>query len=296
MSDGWKLNAGDLFHGIPRPLWTLHESIGSFRRYCRPNRAQCRSHCTLPSRRRFHHSQYPAIDPTQHHLDCSEKIILVTGAGSGIDEATAIAFAKANAKGIVLLGRNQTTLQATAIKIATENHKTRTFVVTADITSREQVQSAFTKIIEHLKAAPDVLVNNAGGLLAFGAVADIDIDGFSKTYELNVLVPLINTQAFIRAARSSKSPVAGRVIINILLAELTYHKHLQQSPTAPPSSRTPRSRKTYTTNILTSLLSTCSPASSRPSWQGRLEGRRRTTRTCQPAWLCGWLRIRGQRH
>lgn len=30
------------------------------------------------------HDQYPAIDPTQPQLDCSKKIVLITGGGRGI--------------------------------------------------------------------------------------------------------------------------------------------------------------------------------------------------------------------
>lgn len=176
----------------------------------------------------YHHSQYPAIDPTQAHLDCSDKLILVTGAGSGIGEAIATAFSKAHAKGIVLLGRNEATLQSTATKIAAESDKTEVLVVRADITSREQVHAAFTKITDHFNAATDVLINNAGGLLAFGAVADIDIGGFWKTHELNVLGPLIVTQAFIRAAKASVQPDARRAIINIPSGSA----HIPYAPTA----------------------------------------------------------------
>lgn len=110
-------------------------------------------------------------------------------------------------------------MQSTATKIAAESDKTDVLVVTADIMSREQVHAAFTKITDHF---------NAGGLLAFGAVADIDIGGFWKTHELNVLGPLIVTQAFIRAEKASAQPDARRVIINIPSGSA----HIPYAPTA----------------------------------------------------------------
>lgn len=176
----------------------------------------------------YHHQEYAAIDPTQAYLDCSNKIILVTGAGTGIGEAIAIAFAKARAKGVALLGRTEATLKSVADKIASRSQQTDTLVVTADITSREQVAAAFEKVTKHFDTAPDVLVNNAGGMLATGSVADIDIDGFWKTHELNVLGPLIVTQAFIRAARASTQSDARRTIINIPSGAA----HLPYAPTA----------------------------------------------------------------
>lgn len=109
-----------------------------------------------------------------------------------------------------------------------ESDKTDTLVIPADITSRQQIESAFANITEHFDAAPDVLINNAGRLLAFGAVADIDIEAFWKTYELNVLGPLIVTQAFIRAAKASKEPDTRRIIINIPSGGA----HIPYAPTA----------------------------------------------------------------
>ena len=65
----------------------------------------------------YHHEQYPAIDPTQKELDCSEKVVVITGGGRGIGKAIAVAFAKAHAKGIVLMGRTRSTLETAAAEV-----------------------------------------------------------------------------------------------------------------------------------------------------------------------------------
>lgn len=106
----------------------------------------------------YHHDEYPAIDPTQAALDCSQKVVFITGAGSGIGEAIAIAFAKAHAQGVVLLGRTQSTLHDTAEKVkAASDGRTEPLVAVADITSGSQVQAAMELAIRHFGGrVPDV--------------------------------------------------------------------------------------------------------------------------------------------
>lgn len=162
----------------------------------------------------YHHDQYPAIDPSQPALDCSKKVVLVTGAGTGIGQAIAVAFAQAHAKGIALLGRTKSTLEETASKIKAVNANTEVFITTADITSASQVQSAMDSIISHFNTVPDGLVNNAGGMMGSGPIIDVDLTEFQKCLELNTMGPLTVSQAFLRANRTH-TPNMTRTIINI---------------------------------------------------------------------------------
>lgn len=127
----------------------------------------------------------------------------------------AIAFAQAHAKGIALLGRTKGTLEETASEVQQTTSTTDVFVATADITDQTQVQSAFTAMVEHYGVAPDVLVNNAGALVARGAMIDVDIEQLWKSFDVNTKGPLIVSQAFSRAARDSREPDALRTLINI---------------------------------------------------------------------------------
>lgn len=163
----------------------------------------------------YHHNQYPAIDPTQPSLNCSGKIVLITGGGRGIGQAIAVAFAKAQATGIALLGRTKSALDETAAKVQeSSNGKTDAFVVTADFTVKHQVKQAFDSTIEHFGSVPDVLVNNAGGFAGTGHIGDVDIDEFMKTYEMNVRGPLTVMQTFIQATRKEPQD-KPRTIINL---------------------------------------------------------------------------------
>lgn len=162
----------------------------------------------------YHHDQYPTIDPTRSALNCSKKIVLITGAGRGIGQAIAIAFAQASAKGIALLGRTRSTLEETAAKVKDVHKDTDVFITTADITSPPDVQSAMDDVVDHYKAVPDVLVNNAGGVMGRGVLIDVDIAEFWKCHELNTIGPLAVSQAFLRANRTH-TPDVPRTIINL---------------------------------------------------------------------------------
>ena len=164
----------------------------------------------------YHHDRYPAIDPTQTALNCSNKIVLITGAGRGIGKAIAVAFAQAHVKGIVLLGRTKSTLDETATEVKeASGGRTDAFVVTADIMSQSGVQTALDSTIEHFGGrVPDILVNNAGGLHGIGNLTDVDIDDFMKAFDLNVKGPLVVLQTYLRANRKH-SPDAPRTVINL---------------------------------------------------------------------------------
>lgn len=164
----------------------------------------------------YHHDVYPAIDPTQPALDCSSKIVLITGAGRGIGQATAVAFAKAHAKGIVLLGRTKSTLENTAEEVKrVSDGKTDVFITTADFTKHDQVEAAMESSIDHFGGrVPDVLVNNAGGLVGIGDLIDVDIDEFMKAFDMNVRGPLTVAQTLLRACRDH-SDDKPRTVINL---------------------------------------------------------------------------------
>ncbi|HSO89085.1 MAG TPA: SDR family NAD(P)-dependent oxidoreductase [Draconibacterium sp.] len=86
------------------------------------------------------------------------KIILITGASSGIGEATAKEFAKAGAE-VLLVARNASKLQNVVDEILISGGKARFFA--ADISDFKAVE----KLAESVKkevGVPDIIVNNAG--------------------------------------------------------------------------------------------------------------------------------------
>jgi short-subunit dehydrogenase len=93
-------------------------------------------------------------------MDIKGKIVIVTGASSGIGEATAREFAKHGTK-IVLAARRVDKLESLAQEIASLGTGAETLVVQADLSKLEDIQSMIRQTLEKFNRI-DVLVNNAG--------------------------------------------------------------------------------------------------------------------------------------
>jgi NAD(P)-dependent dehydrogenase (short-subunit alcohol dehydrogenase family) len=97
---------------------------------------------------------------------------MVTGAGRGIGQATAMALAEAGFA-VGLVGRTREELEQTAAGVAERGMDQ--LVAVADVTNRESVHQAVTDIETRLSSI-DVLVNNAGSMTAIGPIWEVDPD------------------------------------------------------------------------------------------------------------------------
>ena len=88
----------------------------------------------------------------------NNKIVLVTGAGSGIGRETAYAFGRENVQ-LILFDKNEDGLKVTANELKDIGNNART--LTVDVTSEKQVQEAVETVIREFGVI-DVLVNCAG--------------------------------------------------------------------------------------------------------------------------------------
>lgn len=121
-------------------------------------------------------------------MEIKEAVVLVTGASSGIGEATARAAAQSGAR-VVLLARRKDRIDALAEELG------NALAVACDVTRPEQVHQAVRAAMDKFGRI-DVLVNNAGqGLNA--AIEDIGIDNFRELLNLNTIATLITMQAVI---------------------------------------------------------------------------------------------------
>ncbi|KAF2809262.1 NAD(P)-binding protein [Mytilinidion resinicola] len=109
----------------------------------------------------FHSTAYPSISPTNPVLSAANKTILITGGGSGIEKAIAIAFAAAGARAVIILGRTVSTLISTAATASGHVTATRSFV--ADIRDADVLSNAVKSVREEFGGV-DVFVANAGDL------------------------------------------------------------------------------------------------------------------------------------
>jgi NADP-dependent 3-hydroxy acid dehydrogenase YdfG len=116
-------------------------------------------------------------------------IALVTGASSGIGEATALALAEEGAA-VALVARRRDRLEALAERIG---DATQTLVIEADVTDLGQAQRAVSTTVSELGRL-DSLVNNAGVML-LGPIVDAPIEEWQRMVNLNLLGLLYCTHA-----------------------------------------------------------------------------------------------------
>jgi len=109
-----------------------------------------------------------------------DKVVLITGASSGIGEATSIEFAKKDSI-VVLVGRRKEKLLEVEKKISKNN--ITTMVCPCDISDKSQVKEMCKTVLEKFHRI-DILVNNAGFAI-YGKVSDLDIDEIESQMATN---------------------------------------------------------------------------------------------------------------
>ena len=135
------------------------------------------------------------------------KVVVVTGAGSGIGEASALAFARDGAS-VVLVGRRSAPLEASAKVISDEGGEA--FVVAADVSRSDDVDHLMSETMERFGQL-DVVFNNAGIQGDGAPIADMTETAFDDLIAINLKGPWLVTRA---ALRLMVPAARGGVIIN----------------------------------------------------------------------------------
>lgn len=112
-------------------------------------------------------------------LSFEGKVVIVTGASSGIGAATAVEFSQEGAS-VVLVGRNEDNLKETQSQCKPGDHLT----IIADLREPKQVESVLQQTIAKYNRL-DVLVNNAGAG-KYGAIQDFTMEDFDWMMSLNL--------------------------------------------------------------------------------------------------------------
>jgi NADP-dependent 3-hydroxy acid dehydrogenase YdfG len=147
--------------------------------------------------------------------DLQGTVALVTGASSGIGEATARDLA-ARGAAVACAARRKDRLEALADRIAAEGGTA--WVVEADLTDSDQAREAVEQAVRVLGRL-DILVNNAG-LLRRGPFADGPVADWEQMIRLNLLGSLYCAHAalphLLRAAQDGPRQVADLVNVSSL--------------------------------------------------------------------------------
>jgi len=135
---------------------------------------------------------------------------LVTGAGSGIGRAVALALLDAGFT-VTLAGRRADALDET-VALASKTSDAVTLTVSADITDPEQVDALFAQHAARFGRL-DVLINNAGVFGPTADVGDLRPDDWQSTWAVNVTGAVLCAGAAFRLMRA-QHPQGGRIIDN----------------------------------------------------------------------------------
>jgi NADP-dependent 3-hydroxy acid dehydrogenase YdfG len=142
----------------------------------------------------------------------TETVALVTGASSGIGEATALALASQGAK-VAVTGRRLERLERLAEQIGGQGQTA--LAIQSDITDQAQAITAVERTVDELGRL-DIVVNNAGQML-LGPIEDAPTEEWNRMIDLNLKGLIVTTHAALPhlLAAAEDSPRGCADVVNI---------------------------------------------------------------------------------
>ena len=138
----------------------------------------------------------------------TNKVALVTGAGTGIGKAAALAMLKDGYR-VALVGRRKELLDKTA---ADSGAGDRAMPLPADLTKPENVKTVFAKLKDKWGRL-DVLFNNAGMGAPAIPMEDLSVEQWKAVVDINLNAMFFCCQEAIRIMKAQE-PRGGRIINN----------------------------------------------------------------------------------
>ena len=141
-------------------------------------------------------------------MSAAHKIAIVTGAGTGIGRATALALLQAGYS-VALAGRRREPLEQVA---AESQAGGRALVLPTDVADAAQVEALFATTRSHFGRV-DVLFNNAGINAPGIAFEDLSVQTWRSVVDINLTGMFLCAQAAFRVMKDQQ-PGGGRIINN----------------------------------------------------------------------------------
>jgi NAD(P)-dependent dehydrogenase (short-subunit alcohol dehydrogenase family) len=138
-----------------------------------------------------------------------DKVVVITGAGSGIGRETALLFLEHGAN-VILGDINKETLEETFEIIKQKNFEKNACICCVDVSKEKDIESLIDTANNEFGAL-DILFNNAGIGGAVGPVTHIDADEWDKSFQVLLKSVFLGTKY---AARVMKDNSNGGSIIN----------------------------------------------------------------------------------
>jgi len=142
-------------------------------------------------------------------MTSSDKIAIVTGAGTGIGKASALALLS-DGWSVVLAGRRQNLLEAT--REQAKDAAARSLVVQTDVRDPTSIKALFARTAETFGRL-DMLFNNAGAFSPRALLEDLTYEEWTNVVETNLTGVFLCTQEAFRMMKE-QDPRGGRIINN----------------------------------------------------------------------------------
>jgi NAD(P)-dependent dehydrogenase (short-subunit alcohol dehydrogenase family) len=142
-------------------------------------------------------------------MNGNSKVAMVTGAGSGIGKATALALLN-EGYSVVLAGRRREALERTVAQAGTAG--TRANAVPADVSDPASVRALF-ETTRATFGRLDLLFNNAGTGAPAIPLEDLTVDQWRRVIDVNLTGVFLCTQEAFRLMKD-QTPRGGRIINN----------------------------------------------------------------------------------
>ena len=150
------------------------------------------------------------------------KSIIITGAGSGVGRATALAFLNAG-WGVALLGRRAEALEET---VSQATSRDAALVLPTDVTDETAVEAAAAATVARFGHL-DALFNNAGSGAPPATIDKLSVETWKQVVDVNLTASFLCARAAFKQMRA-QSPQGGRIINNGSISA-----HVPRPGTAP---------------------------------------------------------------
>ncbi|KAK0378418.1 hypothetical protein CLIM01_04193 [Colletotrichum limetticola] len=161
-----------------------------------------------------HNASYPAISASNPANSAAGKVVLITGAGSGIGQAAAISFAPAGAKAPILIGRRTEPLTKTAAIISQMGPDVQVRLHGADISDVRTLKSVMAETVSTFGQI-GIVIHAAGVLLALGPISTMPVEELWKALEVKIKGTLNVAQSILANCTSEKSAGSKPVLVSL---------------------------------------------------------------------------------
>ncbi|WP_297729121.1 SDR family oxidoreductase [Limnohabitans sp. Rim8] len=152
-------------------------------------------------------------------MNSSIKVAIVTGAGSGVGKASALALLKDGWR-VVLAGRRQAPLDEVIAESGKSDHA---LAVAADVSEEASVKTLFDATVEKFGRI-DLVFNNAGVNAPGIPLEDLTLAQWKNVVDINLTGMFLCIQAAFRVMKD-QSPRGGRIINNGSISATTPRPH-----------------------------------------------------------------------